>query len=254
MFDLAQPFEQGMAQSPNHPPYRMALIRRHGDHVRPDGSSAANEMIVTGGHVGTHIDAFAHVSCNGMLYGNVDAYEAQKGGRFKEHGVETIKPILCRGVLLDVAGYKGVDTLPGGYGITADDLAATAQAQGVEIQEGDAVLVRSGWARNWGNVTAFVGHDTGVPGPDERAARWLVERKVRLTGSDTIAYEMIPPGKGHAFLPVHRILLVETGIHIIETLNLEELAAEKAYEFLFIATPLRLVGATGSPLRPVAVV
>lgn len=254
IYDLAQPLEQGMGQSPNHPPFRMALARRHGDQVRPDGSSAANEIFITGGHVGTHIDALCHVSHNGKLHGGLDATEAQRGGRFSALGVDTIQPIFCRGVLLDVAARQGVDVLPPGYAVTARDLDDTAAAQGVEIRPGDAVLVRTGWARNWSNPPAFTGHDSGVPGPDESAARWLCERGARVTGSDTIAYEVIPPGAGHRLLPVHRILLVEQGVHICETLQLEDLARDRHHEFIFVAAPLRITGATGSPLRPLAIV
>lgn len=254
VYDLAQPLEQGMPQSPNHPSFRMALARRHGDQVRPDGGSAANEIVVTGGHVGTHVDALAHVSHNGLLFGGIDAAEAQRGGRFNALGVHTIAPFLCRGVLLDVAGHKGVDVLPAEYPVTAADLEATAAAQGTAIQAGDAVLIRTGWARHWSNVAAFVGHESGVPGPDEGAARWLSRFQIRLSGSDTIAYEVIPAGAGHRVLPVHRIFLVEQGIHIMEVLQLEDLARDKQYEFIFMAAPLKMTGATGSPIRPLAIV
>jgi len=114
--------------------------------------------------------------------------------------------------------------------------------------------VRSGWACHWGDPDAFVGHASGVPGPGEQAAAWLASAGIRATGADTIAYEALAPGAGHARLPVHRMLLVERGIHIIETLQLEALAADGIAEFLFVAAPLKLVGGTGSPLRPLALV
>ena len=124
VYDLAQPLAAETPHSPNHPPFRMALMRRHGDMVRADGSSAASELISTGGHTGTHVDALAHVSYMGNLHGGAPADEAQQGGRFSMLGVDTIEPLVCRGVLLDVAGLRGVDVLPGGYGITAEDLAS----------------------------------------------------------------------------------------------------------------------------------
>ena len=93
-----------------------------------------------------------------------------------------------------------------------------------------------------------------MPGPTVEAARWLVERGVVTTGADTTAYEQIPAGKGHSVLPVHRILLVEAGIYIIEHLNLEEAAAQGLTEFVFLMAPLRIVGGTGSPIRPLAAV
>jgi kynurenine formamidase len=232
----------------------MSLMRRHGDMVREDGSSAANELIVTGGHTGTHVDALAHVSYRGELHGGVSSEEAQRGGRFRRHGIDAMPPIVCRGVLLDVAALHGTDVLPGGYGITEEDLAAASRKAGVEVREGDVALIRSGWGRYFGDAEAFLGHDTGVPGPTEEAARWLADRGVRATGAETIAYEQIKPEIGHALLPVHRLLLVERGVHIIEVMNLSGLAEAGVSEFLFVLAPLKIVGGTGSPVRPLAVV
>jgi kynurenine formamidase len=254
VYDLAQPLELGIPSSPNHPGFRMALIRRHGDMVREDGSSAANELIVTGGHVGTHVDALAHVSYRGRLHGGVDAGEAQAGGRFAEHGIDRLSPLVARGVLLDVAAAHGVEVLHGGHPIGPDELAAGLDHAGTTLEPGDVALVRTGWARYFGNPTAFLGHETGVPGPTEEGARWLVERGVRVTGSDTTAYEHVPPGQGHRLLPVHRLLLVEHGVHIIEMLDLEQLAESGRHEFCFVLAPLRITGATGSPVRPLAVI
>lgn len=259
VFDLAQPLEAQMPVSPNHPGFKMALMRRHGDMVRADGGSASNEMMMLGGHTGTHIDALCHVSHNNLLFGGVNAQEAQRGGRFLKHGVETIPLTFCRGVMLDIPalrgsnGSKSVSALEPGEPITADDLAAAAKRQNVEVRAGDAVLIRSGWPLHWSNPAKFVGHAEGVPGPDESAAAWLIERNIRMTGAETIAYECIYPERGHALLPVHRMLLVESGIHIIEVMNLTELAAAQIYEFLFVLTPLKVVGATGVPVRPVAI-
>jgi kynurenine formamidase len=252
IYDLAQPLEAQMPVSPNHPGFKLALMRRHGDMVRADGGSASNEMIMLGGHTGTHVDALCHVSHHDKLYGGVDAQAAQRGGRFSVHGVETIPITVCRGVMLDIPALKGVDALAPGTPITADDLRAAAARQNVEVQTGDAVLIRSGWPKHWKDAPLFVGHEHGVPGPDESAAHWLVEHKARITGAETIAYECIYPEIGHALLPVHRILLVENGIHIIEVMNLTSLAENKVYEFLFVLTPLKVVGATGIPVRPIA--
>lgn len=252
VFDLGQPLVRGMPQSPNHPPFRMVLERRHGDMVRPDGGSAANELIITGGHVGTHIDAFCHVSQAGHLAGGIDAQAVVANGRFSQLGVETIAPVIRRGVLLDAATAAGREVLEDGAAVTAADLERACSLQGSEVRPGDAVLIRTGWPHHWDDVARFQGQTSGVPGPDESAANWLAERGIAFAGSDTIAFERIAPGRGHSVLPVHRLFLVEHKIHIIELLNLEELAAERVYEFLFVALPLKIVGATGSPVRPVA--
>jgi kynurenine formamidase len=254
VYDLGRPLVVGMPQSPNHPEFRLALQRRHGDVVRADGSSAANEVIITGGHVGTHIDGLSHVSHRGRLYGGIDAGRAQAGGRFSVYGAETIEPMICRGILLDVPAALGVERCAPGYEITPEDLQCAASLAGAEPRPGDVVLVRSGWGQLHGQRDAFIGHTSGVPGPGEAAARWLSSRQVRAAGADTIAFEQLPAGQGHALLPAHRHLLVESGIFIIEVLDLEVLAAAAAYQFTFILSPLKLVGATGSPVRPLAVV
>jgi kynurenine formamidase len=254
IFDLGRPMEVGMPQSPNHPQFRIALARRHGDSVRADGGSAANEIIVTGGHVGTHIDALSHVSQEGRLHGGLDAADAQRGGRFSQLGVETIAPMVCRGWLLDVPAALGLEACAPGYEITPDDLEKAASEGRVDVAPGDVVLVRSGWAQRWDDREAYIGVDSGVPGPGERASRWLAALGPRAVGADSIAFEHLAPGAGHALLPAHRVLLVDHGVHIIETLNLEELAHARVYEFAFVLAPLPLVGATGSPVRPLAVV
>ncbi|MEI7550399.1 MAG: cyclase family protein [Actinomycetes bacterium] len=253
IIDLAQPMKRGMPQSPNHPPFRMILERRHGDMVRADGGSASNEIIVTGGHVGTHIDGLSHVSHEGKLFGGVDAYEAQGADGFKVHGIDTMTPFVGRGVLLDIARLHGVPTLPAGYGITADDLTRAEKAQGISVQAGDSVLIGSGWSRRWNERDAFIGLTDGVPGVDTSGAEWIASRKVKIAAGETIAFEQITAGAGHSLLPVHRILLVEHGIHIMETLKLDELLDAKVSEFLFIVSPLRVVGATGAPVRPLAI-
>jgi kynurenine formamidase len=252
--ELGQPLFTGMPCSPNHPGFRMTLARRHGDLTRPDGSSAANEVIITGGHVGTHIDALAHVSFQGRLHGGVDAAEAQAGGRFSELGADRIPPLVVRAVLLDVAAVHGVDTLEPGYGVTEADLRAAADRAGAAPRAGDVALVRTGWARNFGDAERYLGHDTGVPGLTEDGARWLADQGIVATGADTTAYEQIPAGDGHRLLPVHRLLLVERGIYIMEHLDLEDVAAQGLTEFVFVVAPLRITGGTGSPIRPFAVV
>ncbi|MGY1825242.1 MULTISPECIES: cyclase family protein [unclassified Blastococcus] len=254
LVELGQPFFTGMPCSPNHPGFRMTLIRRHGDMVRPDGGSASNEIIVTGGHVGTHVDALSHVSHDGLLHGGVDAAEAQTGGRFTEHGAEHTPAMLTRGVLLDVAAVHGVDVLPAGYGVTADDLERASERAGARPGEGDVALIRTGWARHFGEPAVYLGQADGVPGATPEAGEWLAAAGVRATGADTTAFEQIRPGAGHSILPVHRILLVENGIYIIEHLDLEAAAEQGLTEFVFVMAPLRIVGGTGSPVRPLAAV
>lgn len=253
VIDLAQPLQRGMPVSPNHPSFEISMMRRHGDMVRADGGSAANEIIVLGGHVGTHLDALGHVSQDGKLHGGLDASAHQTNHGLTALGIDTVEPIVARAVLLDVAAIHGVDCLDAAYEVTVGDLERAEEAAGAKLGEGDAALIRTGWAKHWENPQQFRGQEGGAPGPGEEAGHWLAERRVCLAGGETIAFEVIAPRAGHATLPVHRILLVEAGIHIIEVMNLTGLAESGASECLLIVSPLKIVGGTGSPVRPIAI-
>lgn len=249
IYDLAQPYYPGMPHHPNHPPFLFGLNKKHGDYVAPNGGSSASEALTLGGHVGTHIDALCHFSCGGKLHGGEEAAGLQSYVTgLERYSVDTIAPIFRRGVLLDIAGQAGVEALSAQTEITPADLESAAKAHQVEVRQGDVVLLRTGWARFWGDAAKFIAQVHG-PGPGEPGARWLSARGVFAGGSDTVAFEKVPSPT----MPVHVHLLVESGIHIVECLNLEQLAAERCYEFLFVAAPLRIRGGTGSPIRPLAI-
>lgn len=245
-YDLAHDYRVGMPHHPVHPPYLFGLSKAHGEYVRGEISSAA-ECITLGGHVGTHIDALCHFSKAGKLHGGVEVAPIQShAGGIGRLGIDTVAPIFRRGVLLDIAGHQGVDVLPVDFQIAPDLLAEAAGA--VPIGPGDVVLIRTGWARYWHDARQFIAEVRG-PGIGEPGARWLSERGIFAAGSDTIAFEFVP-----SQMPVHAHFLVECGIHIIEALDLEELARDRVREFLFVALPLKIRGGTGSPVRAVAVV
>ncbi len=245
VFDLAQPYFIGMPHHPAHPPFLYSLVKRHGDYVGPRGNSSASEALAMGSHVGTHIDALCHFSCGGVLHGGVPAEPAQSwAGGLRNYAIDGVPPILRRGVLLDIAREA---VLPDNREITPEDL--DRAAEGIEIRAGDVVLLRTGWAQYFRDARQFISEVRG-PGPGLAGAQWLSARGVYAAGSDTVAFEKVPD----AGMPVHVHLLVESGIHIIECLNLEALAAAGAREFLFVALPLRIEGATASPIRPIALV
>ncbi len=252
VFDLGRLMQNGMAQSPNHPQFHHCLDRLHGDRMRPDGGSAAADLLTTGCHVGTHVDALAHVSHQGQLYGGEDAAEAQAGGSFAVLGINELPPFVGRGVLLDIPGLLGVEICDGGYEITVAELEAVIARQDSPVQPGDAVLVRSGWGAHFDDPPRYLGVETGVPGVGEAGARWLADQGAALVGADTLAFECIPAGQGHALLPAHRVLLVERGVNIIEAMDLDSLAADGIYQFVFVLAHLNISGATGAPVRPLA--
>ena len=250
VYDLAQSYFIGMPHHPTHPPFLFSLVKKHGEFVGPAGHSSAADALALGAHVGTHIDALCHFSCGGKLYGGAEVATLQSyEGGVRKFSIDTVAPILRRGVLLDIAGLAGGGPLPDDFEITPAHLEEAVRAQKVAIRPGDAVLIRTGWSVYFEDAKKFISEVHG-PGPALPGAQWLSGRGVFAVGSDTVAFEKIPD----AAMPVHVHLLVEKGIHIIECLNLEELAAARVYEFLFVALPLKIRGATGSPVRPVAVV
>jgi len=151
-------------------------------------------------------------------------------------------------VLLDIAGLEETSCLGHDYCIGASELNKAADHQETEIRKGDAVLIRTGWIRYYHEARKYVSHEGGCPGLVEEGAAWLVERGAAYVGADTLALEKTPTTN----FPVHVILLVQNGIHIIEVLNLEALAADGIHEFLFVVSPLKIRGGTASPVRPIA--
>lgn len=249
VYDLAQPYYVGMPHHPAHPPFLRSLNKLHGDYVLASGASSSSETLTLGGHVGTHIDGLAHFSCDGKMHGGVAPTQSYGAG-VSEHSIDAVAPILRPGVLFDIAGLLGVDVLPTDFVVTPEHLAACK----VEAAPGSVALIRTGWARFWDDAKRFITGGTGGaqpagPGPTVPAARWLSDRGIFAAGSDTVAFEFQP-----SQMEVHVHLLVEKGIHIIECLNLEELARDGVKQFTFIALPLKIRGGTGSPIRPVAVI
>jgi kynurenine formamidase len=248
VFDLAQPWFVGMPHYPTHPPYAYSLTKQHGEFVLPGGASSAADAIALGTHTGTHIDALCHFSCGGLLHGGRPAAEVQSyGAGLGVHAAAGIAPVFRRGVLLDVAAYLGVAALAEDHLISATELAGAAAAQGAAPRAGDVALIRTGWGALWRDPRRMV-NELRAPGPGIEAARWLSAHGIHAAGSDTLAFEFLPSPA----MAVHVHLLVEGGIHIIEALQLEELSRAGVHEFLFAAIPLKLEGATGSPLRPLA--
>lgn len=248
--ELGHLLYQGIPNSPFHPPFVYSMAAMHNDLIFKNGISQANDYFAGGTHSGTHIDAIGHISCGGQIHGGLDINSIQsKEEGLKNHSIADLPPIIKRGVLLDIPTFFEIDVLDHAYEITADNLKGAVQKQGTEIKKGDVVLIRTGWANYYNDSRKFLSSDKGVPGVIEPAAKWLTSMGISITGSDTSGYEKTPT---HS-LPVHRYLLVEKGIPILESLNLESLAERKVYEFVFIALPLGIKGGTGSPIRPIAI-
>jgi kynurenine formamidase len=200
-------------------------------------------------HTGTHIDALNHFGLNGKLFNDVEVDEHLGSRHWFKNGADQIPPIITRGVLLDIAGLRGVECLPNSYGITPTDCQEALSRQGVELREGDAVLVRTGRMAYWPDASKVMGDS---PGMSLEGARWLTEQGIVAVGADNEAVEVTPSAHDDNWLPGHCHFLAEAGVYMMELLDLEQLAADGVYEFCFVAAPIRLRGATGSPVRPLA--
>jgi kynurenine formamidase len=246
VYDLAQTYSPGMPHFPTHPPFSYSLTREHGEFVGPEGHSSSADALLMGSHAGTHIDALCHFSLRGRLFEGQPVSQSYTGGH-ANYAADTIAPIVRRAVLLDIARLHGVATLPSDYEIAPRDL--DRASEGLTIRQDEIVLLRTGWGAYWPDPAKFVaqGH---APGPSSEGARWLSQHGLFAAGSDTLAFEKIPSET----MPVHVHLLVESGIHIVECLNLEELGAHRIREFVLVAAPLKIRGATGAPMRPLALI
>jgi kynurenine formamidase len=213
----------------------------------------SNEELVVSeiGQVGTQFDAFAHQTHLDSWYNCFKVDDHATRGGFNKLGVHNVGALIARGVLIDVAGYKGVDMLGDNYEITVEDLEGALKKQNVTLQPGDAVIINTGWGKLWAKDNArFV---KSCPGIGVKAAEWLAAKDPLLLGSDNWPVEVSPNPDKQLSLPVHQIALVVNGIHLLENLKLDELAAKQAYEFAFIMQPLKVQGGSGSTVAPVAV-
>lgn len=258
IFDLEQPRTQGMPIHPAHQQagYSYLLHRHHEDEYRPEETgprTGAAGILIMSEHSGTHIDALSHQADSLMLCGGIPVDGTVQSARgFTRHGVEEIPPIMAPGVLLDVVAAEGVECLEPGHAVSAEDLERCCERQGVSVEPGSVALVRTGQSRHWEAPERYL----DGPGMDASAAYWMAERQVLAVGADNMAWDVpgvVDPDLGYA-LPGHLILLARHGIYIVENLQLDDLAASGHYRFEFVCAPLKFVGATGSPVRPVAVV
>lgn len=255
IFDLEQPRTVDMPMHPAHKPgYSYALHRRHADSYGSDGPrSGASGLIVCKEHAGTHIDALCHQAEHMFLCGGVavDARVESASG-FSQHGVETIAPIVGRGILLDIAGFKNQTSLDAGYAISRTDVIGCAHAQHTKIAPGDVVLVHTGNDQYWHDESRYL----AGPGMHGDASRWIAEQKPVAVGADNMAWDVIGLVDDDlgCTLPGHIIMLARNGIYILENLYLGALARARHYAFQFVCAPLKFVGATGSPVRPIAIV
>ncbi len=241
VYDLEQPRYAGAPSHPAHEPGMVLTLHRRHEHGAVEPRTGASAMVYMAEHSGTHIDAICHQAYDGRMHGDLEVTpRIQTSTGFTTLGIDTVPPIVRRGVLLDVAGVHSVGPA---------DLERAAA--GIEIRPGDVVLVRLGSGALWADPVAF----KAAGGVTADGSRWLAARRPYAVGADNVAWDLIDePDPELGSIPGHTILIVQEGIHIIEMLFLEELAHDGVREFGFVCLPLKFRGGTGSPVRPIALV
>lgn len=267
VFDLGSGWWRGMPGHYAHPRFDVVTYRTpRGERNQKDldfldpavnkiNFGFISELVMGTTHTGSHIDALCHVTCgeNDEWYGGGSANDDLGDFGALKNDASQLPPFIARGVMLDIPAALSLDVLPPNYGVGPDELEAACARQGVEVTPGTVVMVRTGMMKNWpdGDAMAAASADAGL---NYAGAQWLLERGARAVGADTAAMEVVPSGIDGQPQPVHILLIKENGVHILEWMYLENLANAGISEFLFLAMPLTITGATGSMLRPVAIV
>lgn len=272
IFDLGLPYDRKSYHFEGHGPLELMLYRtprgikvlKDFDYMTPEGGNTSgtawqSAQLFVSDNIGTKLDGLGHVTVgdDDHFYNGFKASEWTSDFGMLKCDETTIPSIVARGVMIDVAAYKKVDSLPTGYEITVDDLTGALAAEHVDIKPGDVVFVRTGMMKYWGGN----GHDhktleeKNYAGLGMDAAKWLIEQKGSLViGGDTTGVEVYPPKKPGSSDPMHVYALIEQGVHIIEMMNLEPLSEAKVYDFTFMLTANDIIGAIGgSQLRPIAI-
>jgi kynurenine formamidase len=264
VYDLDSTRWHQMPVAPVHPPfqvlsYRTATgLRNQGDREWPARNTAEvaviSELVMGTIHTGAHIDGLSHVCCGpeARWYGGDSAYDSLGDFGALRCDATTIPPIITRGVLVDIAGHLGEQALGESHVVTRADVQAALDSQGVAIRPNDAVLIRTGYMSLWPDMDKAARH--AGAGIDHEAAVHIAEAGAVLVAGDTENLEVYPSVDPDNPLPVHVEFLIERGIHIMELVDMEELAADRVYQFCFVCLPLPIRGATGSMVRPIAIV
>lgn len=227
-------------------------------HILPGASFGENrqsfvEETVAGAlHSGTHLDGLGHIGIGSQTYNGISYQDVATSEGLLRLGIEGVPPFLTRGVLLDLVALEKGEPLAADRAVTADDLAAACERQGVEVRPGDAVLVHTGWGRHW--MSDNERYAKSEPGIDLSAAAWLTDRRVCLVGADNWAVEVVPYPDAHLAFPVHQHCIARYGVYLLENVVTAELARDGVAEFCFVLLPIRIKGASASPVSPLAVV
>lgn len=210
--------------------------------------SYSGDSIAMYTHTGTHLDTLNHYGYHHRIWNGFEEHE-HLGRTWYRAGADKHPPIIARGVLIDVAAALGVDVLPASSAVGEKELRDALRRQGSELRVGDVALVRTGQMRHWPDTDRYI-HDE--PGLNREGAEFLAKSGVAVVGADNLAVEQMPSEPREEWPPVHTYLLAEAGVPMLEVVDLEALSAESLYEVAFVGACLKIQGATGSPIRPLA--
>ncbi|MGB3481772.1 MAG: cyclase family protein [Mycobacterium sp.] len=200
-------------------------------------------------HTGTHIDTLNHFGYNKKIWNGFTEVDHLSSRHWIKCGADKLPPIISRAVLFDVAALHGVDVLPDNYGIGADDLENALRHQGTSFYPGDIAIIRTGRMRRWPDAAAYIDNS---PGLNLDGATYLAQLGASMIGADNSALEQMPADDPENWQVVHTYLLAEAGVPIMELVDCEAISAEREFEFVFIGASLKIRGATGAPIRPLA--
>jgi kynurenine formamidase len=256
VIELAQLLEPGI---PAYPPRAWhQLVLAHGGleetMLAADTTQASyfEEHVTQTYQIGCHLDGLGHVGVNGRYYNGMHYRDIYAPTGLRKLGIEHAPQWIARGVCLDIASLEGTTMLEEGFAITPEHIEAACERQGVEIGAGDVVLFHTGWSELW--MVDNERYGALEPGLGWDAAHWLSDRRISLAGADNWCLEVWPPEQEAHPLVVHQHFLCETGTYIIENLKTRELVTDGISEFLFLLSPNKTKGSTGSMAAPIAVV
>jgi kynurenine formamidase len=263
-YDLSSGWWPGMPLAAGHPPFQVLTYRspagqrnqrdlRFLDH-NPTNFGFISELVMGTTHTGTHIDALCHVTCgpDACWHGGFSARDFLGDFGPLNSDAAELPPLFKRGLMLDIPAARGLDRLAAHHPVGAADLDAACARQDVTVRGDDFVLIRTGSMLGWPDLDVMAQSEGS--GLSLQGAQWLVERGISAVGGDNAALEVDPSGVPDEFQPVHRFLIQQQGLLILEWVNPEELARDGVSEFFFICLPLPVRGATGSMVRPMAIV
>ena len=250
VFELGRVLAEGMPLPAGR---RFEILTKRTRNDPGSNRRSSNEELIVAeiGQVGTQFDTFSHQMIGTSMYNCFTIEDTATRTGFSKLGVEQVGALVTRGVLIDVAALKKVPVLGESYEITPQDLQQALGAQKLTLQPGDAVLIHTGWGTLWGKDNAR--YQKTSPGLGTAAAEWLARQDPMLVGADNGAVEVAPNPDKQLAGPVHQIMLVVNGIHLLENLRLDELAARGVHEFALIVEPLKIQGGTGSSVAPIAI-